>query len=149
MHHIHTIISHTTITYSNTNKTYSPCTSCNTNCHIATNNFKQTSSISQSPQHTIASTFSYPPNPFCHPTFNLLYNNLLFIPYCPSQFLPYLSSRKERYGPRRAYRKYNARKNAKQKDHAPGGPPIEKRMPVNSQNKKPRPRRSPVAERGW
>ena len=34
-------------------------------------------------------------------------------------FLPYLSSCNERWGPRRAYRKENAGKNAKQKDHAP------------------------------
>ena len=34
-------------------------------------------------------------------------------------FLPYLSSRKERYGPRRAYRKENAGKYEKQKDYAP------------------------------
>ena len=36
--------------------------------------------------------------------------------------------------PRRAYRKENAHKNAKQKDHAPGGP-TEKRMPVKTRNK--------------
>ncbi len=63
-------------------------------------------------------------------------------------FLPYLSSCNERWGPRRACRKENAGKSAKQKSMAPGGP-TEKKMPVKTQNARFHPQTLRFTQRIW